>query len=109
LALPDAPPWFKGDCDVAVTLVEDGKVPVPPATGTCDWSGKGKVTLPKEGAAPTAPCHLYFKASSGFIMGDVYADKTCPKGWAASAKGFVLGHTWSDGQYHLAVTFAPAE
>ena len=104
---PDAPGWFKaGGCDVTLDMPATGKVTVPPATGTCDWTGKGKATLPKDGTPPAAPCHLYFKSSNGFIIGELVADKTCPSSYAAASRAFVRTQAWADGMYHVALTYA---
>lgn len=103
---PDAPMWFKaGGCEVALTMPAAGKVSVPAPTGSCDWKGKGKATLPKDGAPPAAPCHLYFKSSNGFVVGELVADKTCPSSYAAASRAFIRTHEWADGTYHLALTF----
>ncbi len=104
---PDAPGWFKaGGCDVTLAMPATGKVTAPPATGTCDWTGKGKATLPKDGTAPADPCHLYFKSSNGFIMGELVTDKACPSSYAAASRAFVRTQSWADGMYHVALTYA---
>ena len=106
-ALPDAPMWFKaGGCDLAVAIPADGKIAEPATTGSCDWKGKGKATLPKGEPLPAAPCHVYFKSSGGFIMGELIADKACAYSYAAATRAFVRTHEWSDGMYHVAVSFA---
>lgn len=107
-AHPDAPMWFKaGGCEVTITLPADGKVEAPPPSGTCDWKGKAKATLPKEGDAPAGGCHFYFKSSGGFIMGELASDKACPENYAAAGRAFIRTREWSDGMYHVALAFTP--